>query len=140
MHDRGDGFQLGFCKLRRNHFCNLLRCVRLHEVHSLLQCLREFFYGCAVRFQITLFDAVRRIRHIPGFRSDRCHDIAVALLLEQCRGRFKFNRIIPLPAGERGSCGTKIDALVDIYVFFINPFLRQNILKDHFRHTAFSSP
>lgn len=42
-HDRGDGFQLGFCKLRRNHFCNLLRCVRLHEVHSLLQCLREFF-------------------------------------------------------------------------------------------------
>ena len=97
-HDRGDGFQLGFCKLRRNHFCNLLRCVRLHEVHSLLQCLREFFYGCAVRFQITLFDAVRRIRHIPGFRSDRCHDIAVALLLEQCRGRFKFNRIIPLPA------------------------------------------
>ena len=135
-------FHIGFRKLRRDHLRDLLRCMLPHKLHSHLKTICKLLYYIRILFQIAGFCAVRSIRHISGLHPKRSNHMTGSLLFQSCSRRLKLyckiRRVIPCKSCCRR---TEINTLINGKILLrVKSVLFQNILKNHFRHTAFSSP
>ena len=91
-------------------------------------------------FDVAVLCAVRSIGHITGIDTKRSNHKAIPVLFKCCGRRLKFHCELPFSTRESCSSRTKINALVNRKILFrIQTVLFQDILKNHLRHTTFSS-
>ena len=85
---------------------------------------------------IAAFGGKRGVGNVAGIYTERCYHISLSGRLQGSSRGLKFYRIFTFSTGESSSSGTKINALVNIYLSRVNAVLAEDIFKYHLGHTA----